>query len=236
MLPLNGAAQEFVNEVLRLRPRVAVFDCDGTLWAGDAGAEFLYWELRRGLLPKQVAEWVQPRYREYLDGKVAEDVMCGEMVTIHAGLRAADLWEAGEEFFAEQFAGAVFPEMPAITHGLRDAGCELWAVSSTNEWVVRAGTRRFGIPDDHILAACVHVENGGCTDRLRMVPTDEEKAVLIRATFSAPVDAAFGNSIHDAAMLALAAHPFAVNPNPDLQTLAVTRGWRVYFPAQTSPP
>lgn len=233
MLQLKGAAQEFMEEVVGLRPRVAVFDCDGTLWAGDSGAEFLYWELRRELLPAKVAEWVRPRYDDYLAGNVSEETICGEMVTIHEGLREADLWQAGEEFFEEKFAAAIFPEMLAITQALRERGCELWAVSSTNEWVVRAGTRRFGIPDEHILAACVYAEKGCCTGRLRRVPTGEDKAVAIREMVRAPVDAAFGNSIHDAAMLALAAHPFCINPNPDLQTIATQRGWRVYFPTGT---
>ncbi len=31
-------------------------------------------------------------------------------------------------------------------------------------------------------------------------------------------------------MLALATHPFAVNPNPDLEALAQQRGWGLYFP------
>ncbi len=230
MVQISSEGQAFVGEVMRLRPRVAVFDCDGTLWAGDSGAEFLYWELRHGLLPAKMAEWIRPRYADYLGGKVSEEAICGEMVTIHEGLREADLSRAAEEFFQQKFAGAIFPEMQAITHALHENGCEVWAVSSTNQWVVRAGTRRFGIPDEHLLAACLYVENGCCTGRLRRVPTGEDKAVAIRASVRRPVDAGFGNSIHDAAMLALAAHPFCINPNPDLQTIAKERGWRVYFP------
>jgi phosphoserine phosphatase len=215
---------------MSLAPRIAVFDCDGTLWASDAGAEFLYWELDRGLLPERVAQWVRPRYRDYLDGKVSEENICGEMVTIHNGLRAADLARAAEEFFAAKFATAIFPEMLELTRRLHAAGCALWAVSSTNEWVVSAGLRGFGIPEDHVLAACVYCENGLATGRLRRVPTGAAKATAIRETISGPVDAAFGNSIHDAAMLDMAHHAFAINPNPDLEAMARQRGWTIYRP------
>lgn len=245
MISLTRAANAFIESVVGLRPRIAVFDCDGTLWAGDSGAKFLYWELKRGLLPRAVAEWIRPRYNEYLAGRVSEEDICGEMVTIHNGLREQELWTAAEEFFAQDVADAVFPDMLELTARLRDTGCDLWAVSSTNEWVVRAGTRRFGIPDEHVLAACIHCENGVATGRLRRVPTGADKAVAIRECIPGCIptdgansgtgllDAAFGNSIHDAAMLALAPHAFAINPNQDLQQIAQQRGWHVYFPMGT---
>ena len=34
----------------------------------------------------------------------------------------------------------------------------------------------------------------------------------------------------DTEMLAMARHPFAVNPNPDLEKTARERGWTVYWP------
>jgi len=43
-------------------------------------------------------------------------------------------------------------------------------------------------------------------------------------------DAAFGNSRWDADMLAIARHPFAVNPSADLERLAGERGWPLYWP------
>jgi phosphoserine phosphatase len=230
----SHAAVHFVKKVLSQHPQIAVFDCDGTLWAGDSGEQFLYWELKRGLLPPTVAEWIKPRYRDYQAGRVSEEDMCGEMVTIHNGLRDEDLYQAGEEFYAEKFCGAAFPEMFEITSRLRESGCQLWAVSSTNEWVVRAGARRFGIPDEHVIAASVHIEGGKATDRLKRVPSGPDKAVAIRELIGDNVDAVFGNSIHDADMLALARRAFAINPNPDLQRIAEQRGWAIYFPMGTA--
>src|SRR5262245_21606140 len=74
-------SREFLDFVAALKPRLVVFDCDGTLWSGDAGQDFFYWEIEQKLIPSEVAQWAVPRYAEYREGKVTEEQMCGEMVT-----------------------------------------------------------------------------------------------------------------------------------------------------------
>jgi len=159
--------------------------------------------------------------------------MCGEMVTINAGVSEELLEAESERFFSNVVAPRIFPEMLRLTHALKAAGTELWAVSSTNLWTVRAGVRRFGIPVDHVLAACVHVDAGQVTDRLVRVPSGPAKATALAEVVQRPVDAVFGNSIHDLAMLEVAKHPFVVNPNRDLETIAQKRAWKIYWPQGT---
>ncbi len=226
----NPRAVEFVASVLALRPSIAVFDCDGTLWSGDAGADFFYWEIERGIVSREVGEWARARYKEYESGVVGEEQMCGEMVTLNRGISHETMQRAAEEFFDEVVSHRVFPELQELTRGLAEQGCDLWAVSSTNNWVVEAGAARFGIAADHVLAACVHLEEGIASDRLIRVPTDELKALAIREVIGKPMEAVFGNSVHDQAMLEMAKFPFCVNPNPDLEEIARERGWPVYWP------
>ena len=226
-----SASQQFIDSILALRPRVAVFDCDGTLWSGDSGADFFYWEMKRGMVPAKVAYWATARYDDYKAGNVGEEAMCGEMVTINAGTSMEALEKAAAEFFSSVVSSRIFPEMLQLTRELNAAGCEIWAVSSTNDWVVREGVKRFGIPGDHVLAACVHLDEGRATDRLIRVPSGPGKAVAINEVLRKPVDACFGNSIHDLAMLEIAKHPFVVNPNPNLEKIAREKKWPVYWPA-----
>ena len=231
--PLSLEAQQFVESVLALRPKLAVFDCDGTLWTGDSGADFFYWEIERGLLPQRIVDQALPRYEDYKAGNVDEETMCGEMVTINAGLLERQLCELSEEFFAQVVAHRVFPEMLELTRELAARGCELWAVSSTNEWAVRAGVRRFGIRPENVLAAAVHIAEGKATDRLVRVPSGPAKATAIREVIRRPVDVVLGNSIHDLAMLEIAGHAIAVNPNSDLEKIALGRAWKIYWPEGT---
>jgi len=227
---LPARAEEFIASVLRLEPQIAVFDCDGTLWRDNSGELFFYWEMDRGLVDAAVSQWARARYDDYLAGRVGEEQMCGEMVTINQGVACAVLDRAANEFFPTHIAPGIFPEMLELTRRLGQSGCQLWAISSTADWVIRPGAELFGIPFERVIAACVDNENGRCTGRLVRVPTDELKASAIHELLPRTPDAVFGNSLHDLAMLELGRHAFAVNPNPELEQEARRRGWSVYHP------
>ncbi len=227
-------SEDFVDSVLRLKPRFAAFDCDGTLWSGDAGESFFAWEIEEKIVTDDIAKAMQSRYADYRAGKVPEDVMCGEMVTMHRGMIESDVQRAATRFFDLEFVVRIFPEMRRLVNQLQAQGCDVWAVSSTNEWVIRAAMRHFGIARDHILAAAVKIDHMRITDKLIRIPSGDGKPKAIRSVVKKKLDAAFGNSRWDAAMLAIARHPFAINPNPDLQAVAQERGWRIYFPQNSA--
>lgn len=230
MIGLTSAQAEFIESVLRLKPRIAAFDCDGTLWSGDAGEGFFSWELEQALVSDEVRRWARPRYADYKAGNVAEEVMCGEMASMHRGLREEAVQQAAETYFDQSIASNIFPEMRELVCRLQEAGCDVWAVSSTNVWVIRAGMRSFAIPPSRILAAETAVENGVITDRLTRVPSGPGKPEAIRAAITSPPDCTFGNSIWDREMLAMSTYPFAINPNKDLKKIAIAHGWTVYQP------
>jgi len=227
---IHPAGQKFIDSVLALDPRVAAFDCDGTLWSGDAGETFFQWGIKRGVVSPDVARAMLARYVEYKAGKVSEEDMCGEMVTMHAGISESTMMDAATEFMKTSFPGRVFEEMKQLMHLLHQRGCEVWAVSSSNEWVIRVGMKLFGIEADRILAAKVELDNGVVTDRIVRIPSGPGKTKALEEVVQKKIDAAFGNSKWDTEMLAHAGHAFAVNPNRDLETTARQRGWTIYFP------
>ena len=224
-------ASSLIDSILRLSPRLAVFDCDGTLWSGDAGERFFDWELKGGVVSDEIVRWARARYADYRAGKVSEDDMCGEMVTLHKGLREEDVLRLSREFFDQNFVSRIFPEMRQLVTELQRLGCDVWAVSSTNEWTIREAMKHFAIAPEKILAASVEVENGIITDRLIRVPSGIGKPQAILEVIGRPPDAAFGNSRWDAEMLRIARYAVAVNPNPDLEKLAREREWTVYWPS-----
>ncbi len=229
------STEQFHAAVHELDPTVAVFDCDGTLWSGDAGSDFMNWSIEKGLVSREAVDWIDRRYRGYRRGEVSELAICGEMVQIYQGLREDEMRRAAREFFASQTERNIFPEMQQLVAALQARNVEIWAVSSTNDWVIEEGVLRFGIPASRVLAARVEIKNGIVTDVIRDVPTDEGKvASLARVGITSP-DAVFGNSIHDAAMLAIAQRAFPVNPTPALLEQSVLEGWPVYYPASVSP-
>lgn len=222
--------EEFRQAALSPAPRVAVFDCDGTLWDGDAGLGFMTWSMEAGLLSRDATSWIDERHRLYRQGEVSEVQICGEMVQVYAGLREEELRRAAARFFATHIEAQIFPEMRTLVSDLQRAGAEIYAVSSTNNWVIEEGVRHFGIGPEHVMAACVRVHDGLITSDLIDTPTDEGKAEALRRAGIAHPDEVFGNSIHDAAMLAIAARPFPVNPTPALAEIAAQHGWAVFYP------
>jgi phosphoserine phosphatase len=227
--------QDFHAAVHDLAPAVAVFDCDGTLWSGDAGSTFMTYTVQTGLLSRDATDWLDDRYRLYKRGEVSELAICGEMVQVYAGLAESELRRSAREFFRTRIERNIFPEMRDLVRSLQARGTEIWAVSSTNDWVIEEGMQRFGIAPDHILCARVKSENGFVTNTLLDVPTDEGKvAALARVGITAP-DAVFGNSVHDAAMLAIARRAFPVNPTPALIERSANEGWPIYYPGSVAP-
>ena len=221
---------EFHQAVLAVKPSVAVFDCDGTLWTGDAGYGFMIWSIESGLVSRNASDWIDSQYRGYRAGKVSEAEMCGEMVQLYSGLREDELRKAAATYFRTHIEANIFPELRELIANLRAAGTELWAVSSTNNWVIEEGVQRFGIPASRVLAAQVHVTNGLITSELVDVPTDEAKAAALTRSGVPHPDCVFGNSIHDEAMLKIAKHAFPVNPTPGLLQSAAENGWTVFYP------
>jgi phosphoserine phosphatase len=230
MPTIRFTLQEFRRAALEPTPRVAVFDCDGTLWNGDAGVGFMNWSMEAGLLSRDASGWLDSQYRLYRQGQVSELEICGEMVQVYAGLRDEELRRLAARFFAAHVEPQIFPEMLALVADLRAAGVEIWAVSSTNNWVIEEGAKRFDIPPDRVVSASVRVKDGIITSDLVVVPTDEGKAEVLRGLGIPAPDAVFGNSIHDAAMLELARRAFPVNPTPGLVDRAAQRNWPVFYP------
>ena len=132
-------AQQFERLVLDCNPKVAVFDCDGTLWSGDAGYEFMVWSLEQALVSRSTSDWIDTRHRAYRAGHVSELQICGEMVQMYSGLRDHEMRAAAAQYVQEFVRARVFAELVSLIAALGQAGVEIWAVSSTNRWVVAEG-------------------------------------------------------------------------------------------------
>lgn len=226
---------EFFAAVHELDPKIAVFDCDGTLWGGDAGSSFMWWTMDNGILSPEKIAHLQERYDGYKSGDVSELEICGDMVAIYAGIPIARMREAAATFFRERIADHIFPELHELIAKLGERGTEIWAVSSTTDWVIEEGVRHFNIPAARVLAARVAEVDGTITDRLLDVPTDEGKVAALRNAGVTAPDAVFGNSVHDAAMLAIARRAFPVNPSPALLERSGAESWPVFWPASVLP-
>src|ERR1700761_8797348 len=134
--PSTLTTTEFLASVYEAAPRVAVFDCDGTLWGPDSGSAFMYWTMEMGLLSSEATAWLNERYAGYKRGDVSELAICGEMVQVYRGIPEEKLRTAAAAFFREKIEPHIFPEMLQVVRDLQAGGTEIWAVRSTWDWGV----------------------------------------------------------------------------------------------------
>ena len=177
---------------------------------------------------------MRARYVEYKAGKVSEEDMCGEMVTMHKGIAEAAMMQAATDFMAHAFPGTIFAEMRELVDRLRRE-----RLRSLGGFVLeRMGHPRrdeaFGIAEDRILAAKVELENGidhRSSGARSLGARQAESAARSRQErrLTRPLAIRAGTP----KCLAMAKHAFAVNPNPDLEATARQRGWTIYFPDGT---
>src|SRR5579871_3921370 len=113
------SARQFEQQVLDSHPRVAVFDCDGTLWSGDSGYGFMVWSIEQGLVSRSTSDWIDDRHRAYRAGEVSEIEICGEMVQIYEGLRDNELRVAAAQYVNEFVRPRIFAEMVDLVVALK---------------------------------------------------------------------------------------------------------------------
>jgi phosphoserine phosphatase len=109
--PASLSTTEFLARVYEAAPRVAVFDCDGTLWRPDSGSFFMRWTMETDLLSNEATAWLNERYEGYKTGQVSELAICGEMVQVYQGIAEETLRRAAAEFFRETIEPYIFPEI-----------------------------------------------------------------------------------------------------------------------------
>lgn len=215
--------------------RTAVFDFDGTLWPGDAGSGFMDWSIETALLSPSAAQHILGRHADYHRGEVDEIAICGEMTQIYQGLSDSEVRSSAARYFQQHVQPHFYPAMVSLVRDMQRRGVEVWAVSSTNHWMIEESVRDLHIEPARVLAAKVLVEGDRVTDTLVHVPSDEGKAEALRVAGLPRPDAVFGNSVHDLAMLQMARLPFPVNPSAELAARSAELGWPVYYPVPAAP-
>ncbi len=229
---LEPSVRALVERVLQQdRPAAAAFDADGTLWPSDVGEEFLRWlEAGRLLLhPPREGAWT--RYETLL----ADDppAAFSFAVEVMEGIAESDLVAWSRPFVLERFVPRVYPPMRELLDELVGRGVDVWVVSASNTWVVRAAAEALGLDASRVRAFEADVDAGRVTRRVRRpLPVDEGKAEVLRAAGVRPALAA-GNSRHDEAMLEGAASAFVVVekniPGSAGLDMARRHGWPVQF-------
>ena len=212
--------------------RLAIFDLDNTLLAGDSDHQWGEYLCARGLVDVEAYRAKNDSfYADYLAGKldvVAYQNFCQEVLgrTDKAQL---DAWHA--EFMRDCIEPLILPKGEALLAQHRAAGDVVMIITATNRFITGPIAQRLGV--EHLIATECGMQGGQYTGELVNVPSfqagkitrlnewlAEQQATLADSYF-------YSDSHNDLPLLEQVTHAVAVDPDDTLRTLALQRGWSV---------
>ena len=212
--------------------RLAIFDLDNTLLAGDSDhcwGEFL---CDRGYVDAaQYRGRNDQFYADYVEGQLdvlAYQNFCQEVLgrTDRATL---DAWHT--EFMRDYIEPIILPKGEALVAEHRKAGDYIMMITATNSFITGPIAQRLGM--DHLIATECGMQNGQYTGQLVGVPSFQAGKITRLNSWLAEhqanlLDSHFYSDSHnDLPLLEKVSRPVAVDPDDRLRALAEQRGWDV---------
>ena len=216
--------------------RLALFDLDGTLIAGDSDHAFGEFMITLG--------WVDAAehrarndafYQQYLAGTLDIDAYIEFTTRPWRNRSAAEQAMASTRFMAEVMAPQITPQALALVQRHQRAGDRVVIVTATNEFVTRPVADAFGVPE-LIAVRLTRNASGHVTGAIDGVPSFREGKIsrvndwladqglawddLDHSTF-------YSDSTNDLPLLERVRQPVATNPGPALDAIARQRGWPI---------
>jgi HAD superfamily hydrolase (TIGR01490 family) len=213
--------------------RLALFDLDNTLLAGDSDFEWAQFLIEKGVLDREVYEARnQAFYDQYKAGTLnILEFLDFQLKPLSRHPRVQlDAWHA--EFMQRKVIPMIATGTPALLQ--RHAGDIKVIVTATNSFVTGPIARHLGVA--HLIATEPEEISGEFTGRVSGTPSFKEgKVARLEAwlaeqgeTWGSVEDSWFySDSLNDLPLLAHVHHPVAVDPDPTLKANAEQAGWPV---------
>jgi HAD superfamily hydrolase (TIGR01490 family) len=214
--------------------RLALFDLDNTLLAGDSDYEWGQFLVDRGVLVREAYE-AQNRafYEQYKAGTLDIHEFLGFALRPLAEHAPEELDGWRREFMSERIAPMMLPAARALVRRHLNEGDLCAIITSTNSFVTRPIALAFGI--EHLIATEPQMRDGRFTGEIVGAPCMREGKITRLEHWLQSRNASLGDfpetwfysdSINDLPLLERVTHPVAVDPDPRLAEIARQRGWR----------
>ena len=215
--------------------RLALFDLDNTLLAGDSDYEWGQFLVDHGVLEREVYE-AQNRtyYEQYVAGTLDIHEYLGFALRPLAEHAADELERWHAEFMRLRIRPMIMPAARALVRRHVDAGDLCAIVTATNSFVTAPIAREFGVGD--LIATEPETRDGRFTGRVAGTPcfregkvrrVDEWLAGRGQRLEAFPESAFYSDSHNDLPLLERVTRPVAVDPDAALAAEAGRRGWAV---------
>lgn len=217
-----------------MKKTIAIFDLDKTLIPFDCDEAWGVFLHERGLAEHDFLSRQAAFFAQYDAGTldIHEYQRFSIAATIKAGPAVAQ--QALAEFVEQRVRPCLSHTVLQLIDSHRKQGHHLLVITATNAFVSRAVVDALGIED--LLAIDLAVDdNGWFTGEIQGTPSFRQGKVTRLHTWLAAhrwersdvVLHFYSDSANDLPLLAVADHPVAANPSPNLREHAVRQGWPV---------
>ena len=215
---------------------LTLFDLDGTLIATDSDHAFGEFMVTLGWADAEDFRRANDRfYADYLAGQLDIDLYVDFATRAWRDRGAAQLQAASERFTQQVIAPQLHPAALSLVQRHREAGDLVAIVTATNEFITRPIAHLFGV-EELVATELARDADGRVTGAVRGTPSFREGKIqrvndwlaargrqwgeFERSTF-------YSDSTNDLPLLERVSHPVATNPGPQLERIALDRGWPI---------
>ncbi|MFT4863477.1 MAG: HAD superfamily hydrolase (TIGR01490 family) [Pseudohongiellaceae bacterium] len=234
----QGYNQHFISRQFFLM-RLALFDLDNTLLAGDSDHAWGEYLIKRGLVDAQHHAEANDRfYADYQTGTLDIHAYVRFTLSPIMSKTLAELALMHKEFMAEFIEPMVLPKAKALVEQHKAAGDRTVIITATNTFITQAIAENFGV--DTLLGTDLVVQAEHFTGEISGTPCFQEgKVKKLRSwldnetTLSAAASGLriedgifYTDSINDLPLLEQVAEPIVVDGDSKLTQVAAQRRWR----------
>jgi HAD superfamily hydrolase (TIGR01490 family) len=213
--------------------RLALFDLDNTLLAGDSDFEWAQFLIEKGVLDREVYE---ARNHQFYDAYMAGTLDIHEFLDFQLKPLSRHPRAELNQWHAEFLEKRIRPIMTQKSRDLVESHREdaRVIITATNGFVTGPIAREFGI--ENLIATEPEQVDGEFTGRVSGVPAFREgKVTRLHAwlkdhelDWNALEETWFySDSLNDLPLLSIVSHPVAVDPDETLKEHALANDWRI---------
>jgi HAD superfamily hydrolase (TIGR01490 family) len=213
--------------------RLALFDLDNTLLAGDSDFEWAQFLIHKGVVDREVYE---ARNQQFYEQYKAGTLDIHEFLDFQLKPLSRHARQQLDDWHREYMRTRIHP---MITQKARDlveshAHDARAVVTATNSFVTAPIAREFGI--EHLIATEPEERGGEFTGRVKGVPAFQQGKVARVEGWLAEHGLTWGSftetwfysdSLNDLPLLSKVSHPVAVDPDETLKEAALEKGWMI---------
>ncbi len=220
----------FVTKVFNVR--LAIFDLDNTLLAGDSDHLWGDYLCQRGILDSTSYQARNDAfYDDYLAGRL--DVVAyqnfSQEILGRTDMEQLNQWHA--DFMRDCIEPIILKKGEALLDKHRNDGDTLMIITATNRFITEPIAKRLGV--DYLIATECGMKDGRYTGQVSGIPSYQDGKVTRLNNWLSNHNASlvgshfYSDSHNDLPLLEQVTYPVAVDPDDTLRAIAQERGWTV---------